>query len=102
MTRLTALKARQVIKGVQILGFQKVRQKGSHDISNLVFSSLVKPGRTHFPSPFTSPPLSITPLVKTLDKIDKRCYSPLDNKKGLTILIKRKIKGITVRKSIEA
>lgn len=32
MTRLPALKAREVIKGLQGLGFEKVRQKGSHAI----------------------------------------------------------------------
>jgi predicted RNA binding protein YcfA (HicA-like mRNA interferase family) len=30
MTRLPALKAREVVKGLQTLGFEKVRQKGSH------------------------------------------------------------------------
>jgi len=32
MTRLPPLKARQVIRGLEALGFQKVRQKGSHAI----------------------------------------------------------------------
>jgi predicted RNA binding protein YcfA (HicA-like mRNA interferase family) len=32
MTRLPALKAREVAKGLQALGFEKVRQKGSHAI----------------------------------------------------------------------
>jgi predicted RNA binding protein YcfA (HicA-like mRNA interferase family) len=32
MTRLPSLKAREVIKGLQALGFEKVRQKGSHAI----------------------------------------------------------------------
>lgn len=32
MTRLPALKAREVAKGLQVLGFEKVRQKGSHAI----------------------------------------------------------------------
>ncbi len=32
MTRLPALKAREVAKGLQTLGFKKVRQKGSHAI----------------------------------------------------------------------
>jgi len=32
MTRLPPLKARQVIKGFHALGFEKVRQKGSHAI----------------------------------------------------------------------
>jgi len=32
MTKLPSLRARQVIKGLQVLGFQKVRQKGSHAI----------------------------------------------------------------------
>jgi predicted RNA binding protein YcfA (HicA-like mRNA interferase family) len=30
MRRLPALKARQVAKGLQALGFERVRQKGSH------------------------------------------------------------------------
>ncbi len=30
MTRLPPLKAREVIKGLQALGFEKVRQKGGH------------------------------------------------------------------------
>ncbi len=32
MTRLPPLKAREVIDGLQVLGFEKVRQKGSHAI----------------------------------------------------------------------
>lgn len=32
MTKLPPLKAREVIKGLQKLGFEKVRQKGSHAI----------------------------------------------------------------------
>ena len=32
MTRLPPLKAREVVKGLQSLGFEKVRQKGSHAI----------------------------------------------------------------------
>jgi predicted RNA binding protein YcfA (HicA-like mRNA interferase family) len=32
MTELPSLKAREVIKAFQALGFQKVRQKGSHAI----------------------------------------------------------------------
>jgi predicted RNA binding protein YcfA (HicA-like mRNA interferase family) len=32
MTRLPSLKTREVIKGLQRLGFEKVRQKGSHAI----------------------------------------------------------------------
>jgi predicted RNA binding protein YcfA (HicA-like mRNA interferase family) len=32
MTTLPPLKAREVIKGLQVLGFKKVRQKGSHAI----------------------------------------------------------------------
>jgi len=32
MTGLPSLKAREVIKGLQTLGFEKVRQKGSHAI----------------------------------------------------------------------
>lgn len=32
MTRLPSLKSRQVVKGLQALGFEKVRQKGSHAI----------------------------------------------------------------------
>ncbi len=32
MTRLPALKARQVIKGLQAMGFERVRQKGGHAI----------------------------------------------------------------------
>ncbi len=32
MTRLPTLKTREVIKGLQALGFKKVRQKGSHAI----------------------------------------------------------------------
>ncbi len=32
MTRLPPLKSREVIKGLQLLGFIKVRQKGSHAI----------------------------------------------------------------------
>jgi predicted RNA binding protein YcfA (HicA-like mRNA interferase family) len=32
MTRLPALKAREVARGLQVLGFEKVRQKGSHAI----------------------------------------------------------------------
>jgi predicted RNA binding protein YcfA (HicA-like mRNA interferase family) len=32
MTRLPSLKAREVIKGLQTLGFEKARQKGSHAI----------------------------------------------------------------------
>lgn len=32
MTRLPPLKAREVISGLQTLGFEKVRQKGSHAI----------------------------------------------------------------------
>ena len=32
MTKLRPLKARQVVQGLQTLGFQKVRQKGSHAI----------------------------------------------------------------------
>jgi predicted RNA binding protein YcfA (HicA-like mRNA interferase family) len=32
MTGLPVLKAREIIKGLQALGFEKVRQKGSHAI----------------------------------------------------------------------
>ena len=32
MTKLPSLKAREVVKGLQTLGFEKVRQKGSHAI----------------------------------------------------------------------
>jgi len=32
MTKLPPLKAREVVKGLQSLGFEKVRQKGSHAI----------------------------------------------------------------------
>ena len=32
MTKLPPLKAREVVKGLQIMGFKKVRQKGSHAI----------------------------------------------------------------------
>ncbi len=32
MTKLPPLKAREVVKGLQIMGFEKVRQKGSHAI----------------------------------------------------------------------
>ena len=32
MTRLPPLKAREVVRGFQALGFEKVRQKGSHAI----------------------------------------------------------------------
>jgi predicted RNA binding protein YcfA (HicA-like mRNA interferase family) len=32
MTKLPPLKAREVVKGLQVLGFEKVRQKGSHAI----------------------------------------------------------------------
>jgi len=32
MTELPSLKAREVIKAFQVLGFEKVRQKGSHAI----------------------------------------------------------------------
>jgi predicted RNA binding protein YcfA (HicA-like mRNA interferase family) len=32
MTKLPPLKAREVVKGLQALGFEKVRQKGSHAI----------------------------------------------------------------------
>ena len=32
MTRLPPLKARELIKGFRALGFEKVRQKGSHAI----------------------------------------------------------------------
>jgi predicted RNA binding protein YcfA (HicA-like mRNA interferase family) len=32
MTRLPPLKAREVIKGLQALGFEKIRQKGRHAI----------------------------------------------------------------------
>jgi len=32
MTKLPALKAREVAKGLQALGFEKIRQKGSHAI----------------------------------------------------------------------
>ncbi len=32
MTRLPSLKAREVVNGLQTLGFEKVRQKGSHTI----------------------------------------------------------------------
>jgi predicted RNA binding protein YcfA (HicA-like mRNA interferase family) len=32
MTRLPPLKAREVIKGLQTLGFERIRQKGSHAI----------------------------------------------------------------------
>jgi len=32
MTKLPPLKVRQVIKGLQTIGFEKVRQKGSHAI----------------------------------------------------------------------
>lgn len=32
MTRLPPLRAREVIKGLQALGFGKIRQKGSHAI----------------------------------------------------------------------
>ncbi len=32
MTKLPPLKAREVVKGLQTLGFEKVRQKGSHAI----------------------------------------------------------------------
>jgi len=32
MTKLPSLKAREVVKGLQTMGFEKVRQKGSHAI----------------------------------------------------------------------
>jgi len=32
MTKLPPLKAREVIKGLQAIGFEKIRQKGSHAI----------------------------------------------------------------------
>ena len=32
MTKLPPLKAREVIKGIQAMGFERVRQKGSHAI----------------------------------------------------------------------
>ena len=32
MTKLPPLKAREVVKGLQKMGFEKVRQKGSHTI----------------------------------------------------------------------
>ena len=32
MTRLPPLKARQVLKGLQAMGFERVRQKGGHAI----------------------------------------------------------------------
>ncbi len=32
MTRLPPLKAREVVKGLQAMGFEEVRQKGSHAI----------------------------------------------------------------------
>lgn len=32
MTRLPPLKAKEVIKGLQALGFERIRQKGSHAI----------------------------------------------------------------------
>jgi predicted RNA binding protein YcfA (HicA-like mRNA interferase family) len=32
MTRLPPLKAREVIRGLQVMGFQKIRQSGSHAI----------------------------------------------------------------------
>ena len=32
MTKLFPLKARKVVKGLQTMGFEKVRQKGSHAI----------------------------------------------------------------------
>ena len=32
MTKLPPLKAREVVKGLQIMGFERVRQKGSHAI----------------------------------------------------------------------
>lgn len=32
MTKLPPFKAREVVKGLQALGFEKVRQKGSHTI----------------------------------------------------------------------
>jgi predicted RNA binding protein YcfA (HicA-like mRNA interferase family) len=32
MTRLPPLKAREVVRGLQALGFERVRQKGSHAI----------------------------------------------------------------------
>ncbi len=32
MTKLSPLKARKVVKGLQTMGFEKVRQKGSHAI----------------------------------------------------------------------
>ena len=32
MTKLPPLKAREVVKGLQTIGFEKIRQKGSHAI----------------------------------------------------------------------
>ncbi len=32
MTRLPPLKAREVVKGLQVMGFERVRQKGGHAI----------------------------------------------------------------------
>ncbi len=32
MTKLPPLKAREVVRGLQVLGFEKVRQKGGHAI----------------------------------------------------------------------
>jgi len=32
MTKLPSLKAREAVKGLQTMGFEKVRQKGSHAI----------------------------------------------------------------------
>ena len=32
MTKLPPLKAREVLKGLQAIGFEKIRQKGSHAI----------------------------------------------------------------------
>ena len=32
MTKLPPLKAREVVRGLEIMGFEKIRQKGSHAI----------------------------------------------------------------------
>jgi len=32
MTKLPSLKAREVVRGLQVLGFQRLRQKGGHAI----------------------------------------------------------------------
>ena len=62
MTKLPPLKAREVVKGLQAMGFERVRQKGSHAIFH---HQDLSPGSYH-PAKTISPYL-LSDILKQLE-----------------------------------